>query len=345
MRTEYDFIINPKARSGMGEMVWHMLEPELKKQRVIHHVHLTARRKHAEEIAAAITADRQEHTIIVLGGDGTVNEVVNGIRDPGKVTLGYIPIGSSNDFARGLGIPRDPASALRAVLNPRKIVNMDIGVLTRESRQETRRQETRQQGAGQREMGQRGMGQREMGAEPGKSRHSRRFAVSAGMGFDAAVCHEVCVSRWKVILNKLGLGKLSYAVVALDRLVKDRPVRMTLTLPDGSRRVFEKTYFAAFMNLRYEGGGFQFCPQASPDDGMLDVIVAHGLSRIKILFLLPTAFAGKHVRFRGITIQRCRRCSAEAERPLALHTDGEPGFPRRRVEVSVMEEKLRVIAG
>ncbi len=320
MRTEYDFIINPKARSGMGEMVWHMLEPELKKQRVIHHVHLTARRRHAEEIAAAITADRQEHTIIVLGGDGTVNEVVNGIHDPGKVTLGYIPIGSSNDFARGLGIPRDPASALRAVLNPRKIVNMDIGVLTRESRQE-------------------------MGAEPGKRRHSRRFAVSAGMGFDAAVCHEVCVSRWKVILNKLGLGKLSYAVVALDRLVKDRPVRMTLTLPDGSSQVFERTYFAAFMNLRYEGGGFQFCPQASPDDGMLDVIVAHGLSRIKILFLLPTAFAGEHVRFRGITIQRCRRCSAEAERPLALHTDGEPGFPRRRVEVSVMEEKLRVIAG
>ena len=90
--------------------------------------------------------------------------------------------------------------------------------------------------------------------------HARRFAVSSGIGFDAAVCHEVCVSPWKVFLNRLGLGKLSYAVVALDRLMKDRPVKMEVALPDGSRKVFEKTYFAAFMNLQYEGGGFPFLP-------------------------------------------------------------------------------------
>ena len=55
---------------------------------------------------------------MVLGGDGTVNEVVNGIREPGKVTLGYIPIGSSNDFARGLKIPKDPEKALDIILDP-----------------------------------------------------------------------------------------------------------------------------------------------------------------------------------------------------------------------------------
>ena len=107
MEREYDFIINPKARSGMGAMVWNMLEPELKKRRIVHRVYMTERRRHAEKIAAQITADDNEHTIVVLGGDGTVNEVVNGIRDQGKVILGYIPIGSSNDFARGLGITND----------------------------------------------------------------------------------------------------------------------------------------------------------------------------------------------------------------------------------------------
>ena len=83
---------------------------------------------------------------------------------------------------------------------------------------------------------------------------SSRFLVSAGIGFDAAVCHEVCVSKWKVFLNRIGLGKLSYAVVALDRLKKDRPVTMRLTLPDGAVKVLERTYFTAFMNLPYEGG-------------------------------------------------------------------------------------------
>ena len=57
VKTEYDFIVNPKARSGMGEMIWRTLEPELKKQRVPYRVHMTAGKKHAEETARALTAD------------------------------------------------------------------------------------------------------------------------------------------------------------------------------------------------------------------------------------------------------------------------------------------------
>lgn len=308
MKTEYDFIVNPKARSGMGEMTWKMLEPELKKRRIPYKVHMTEKRNHAKKIAEDITSDGKEHTLIVLGGDGTINETVNGIRAVEKTTLGYIPIGSSNDFARGLGIPKEPSEALEAVLDPKKIIHMDIGTLT-------------------------------------STAGTKRFLVSGGIGFDAAVCHEVCVSRWKVLLNKLGLGKLSYAVVALDRLKKDRPVHMTLISEDGGRREFPQTYFAAFMNLQYEGGGFQFCPAASPEDGMLDVIVAHGLSAPKILCLLPLAFWGKHTGFKGVTILRCRSARVEVSAPLALHTDGEPGFPRRSVQAGVMKERLKVIAG
>ena len=265
MEMEYDFIINPESRSGLGEMTWKMIEPELKKQRVRYRVHMTAKRKDAGKIAEELTSDGREHTLVVLGGDGTLNEVVNGIRDPEKITLGYIPIGSSNDFARGLRLPKDPMDALEAVLHPGKVIRMDVGVISDGTR-------------------------------------SRRFLVSAGIGFDAAVCHEVCVSRWKVILNRLGLGKLSYAVVALDRLAKDRPAHLALTMEDGSRREFPGTCFAAFMNLPYEGGGFKFCPGASPEDGLLDVIVAHGLSVPKILCLLPLAFGGKHTGSKGITI-------------------------------------------
>ena len=80
--------------------------------------------------------------------------MINGIQEPDKITLGYIPIGSSNDFARGLGIPKEPFAALDAVLHPERIIRMDLGVLSDETR-------------------------------------SRRFLVSAGIGFDAAVCHEV----------------------------------------------------------------------------------------------------------------------------------------------------------
>ena len=62
MGMEYDFIVNPKARSGMGEMTWKMLEPELKKLRVSYRVHMTAKRKNAEKIAEMLTEDGREHT-------------------------------------------------------------------------------------------------------------------------------------------------------------------------------------------------------------------------------------------------------------------------------------------
>lgn len=306
-RMKYEFIVNPQARSGMGGMIWDMICPELKKRNVDHTVRMTRRRRHAERIANEITADGEEHLIVVLGGDGTVNEVLNGLNAPEKITLGYIPIGSSNDFARGLGIPGDPMKALAAVLKQDRVIEMDVGEMTRAGRQ-------------------------------------RRFAVSAGIGFDAAVCHEVCVSRWKVLLNRLNLGKLSYAAVALDQLVRSRPANACVTV-DGRRRVFEKMYFAAFMNLPYEGGGFKFCPRASAADGQLDVMIAAGLPKLKILLLLPTAFWGKHTGFKGVTILRGRHVTVESEKPLPLHTDGEPSFLRRNTDVRLAEGRMKVIVG
>ena len=162
---DYIFIVNPKSRTGQGELLWSQLEPELKKRRVSYEVRMTGRKKDAERIATEITADEEEHTMIVLGGDGSLNEVINGIKNPSKVTLGYIPTGSSNDFARGMGIPKDAKKALELILNSEKIEKLDVGELV-------------------------------LGGK------RRRFLVSAGMGFDAAVCHEVCISKWKKILNE-----------------------------------------------------------------------------------------------------------------------------------------------
>lgn len=304
----YDFILNPQARSGRGELIWSDIEPELKKRRIEYKVYKTTGKCDGRRIAREITADGEEHTLVVLGGDGTINEVVNGIVHLEKVTLGYIPIGSSNDFARGVGIPSDPGKALEIVLSPSKILPMDVGVLKRDGKE-------------------------------------RRFAVSSGMGFDAVVCHEVCVTRWKRLLNMAGLGRLVYVAVALRRLIKDKPVTIEITTDDGERRVFKNAYFAAFMNLPYEGGGFRFCPEASFSDGRLDVMVASDISKLKIILLLPTAYSGRHVGVKGITLLRCRSASVRADRPVPLHTDGEPVFLRRKIKVGLSEEQMKVIAG
>ena len=108
----YHFIVNPAARSGLGKETWRELRPLLDQKELPYQVHFTRYQTHATKIAKEITSDGARHILIVLGGDGTVNEVLNGICHLSQTELGYIPLGSGNDLARGLGLPADPKEAL-----------------------------------------------------------------------------------------------------------------------------------------------------------------------------------------------------------------------------------------
>lgn len=302
----YTFIVNPNARSGLGHKVWNELETILKKENVAYQVFFTKYRKHATEITHKITSDGNEHIVVALGGDGTVNEVVNGIVNIDKTTLGYIPIGSSNDFARGHAIPKDAKEALRVVLTAPKYEMMNIGQL--EYRNVV-----------------------------------RRFAVSTGFGFDAGICHEVVVSHLKKFLNKLGLGKLTYVGVALHHLFVCKPCTVKLIL-DGEKEItYPKTLFVATMNSKFEGGGAKFCPKANAGDDKLDLCIISNIPKLKALMLIPTAFMGCHTIFKGVYTHTCKTAELHADAPQALHTDGEPLFIQRDTRVSCLPEKLRLI--
>ena len=289
---KYTFIVNPKSSSGNGAMIWKRIEPELMKRRVEYEVRFTRYARHAVEIAAEATADGEERVLVVLGGDGTMNEVVSGISDSGKVILGSIPTGSGNDFSRAPGLPKDPLRALEVILDQDR---------------------------------------------------EYRFAVSTGIGFDAAVCHCVAKSGLKVLLNKFGLGRLSYLIIAIQRLLGDKRVPCKLWLDDGPPIAFEGIYFAAVMNHPYEGGGFFFCPKAEIGDGYLDVIVVSDIPTWKIFLLLPTAFWGGHVKYHGIDVFRCRRARLECGEALPVHTDGEPIPAEMSLEAGLCENQVRLI--
>lgn len=303
----YHFIVNPNSRSGRGRIVWNELEPILKSKQVSYHVYFTKYQKHATAIAAQITSDDSQHIIIALGGDGTVNEVVNGIQNYEKNIFAYIPIGSSNDFARSLKLPTEPAEALHNILTHKYICPINVGALHYQNK-------------------------------------IRLFAGSSGMGFDAAVCHEAVVSPFKRTLNKLKLGKLTYAAIALHRLLVTTPQELTITIDGMEKHSFSSAYFISVMNTTYEGGGLKFCPYAQIDDDKLDIIVVSDMPKLKILALLPTAFFGLHRFFKGVHLYTCHDVSIETVKPLPVHTDGEPIFLQRRMTVSCLPEKLRIIA-
>ncbi|MCP1103262.1 YegS/Rv2252/BmrU family lipid kinase [Aequitasia blattaphilus] len=302
----YHFIVNPNARSGLGKDTWNTIERVLVDKNVDYQVYETKYQRHATAISRKITEQEGIHNIIVLGGDGTVNEVVNGIFDLERVILGYVPIGSSNDFARGLSLSQNPLEALAGILNPKECVPINVGII--------------------------GYG----------NQKRRRFCVSSGLGFDAAVCHQIVVSHLKTFFNKIKLGKLAYAGVALQQLIKAKPSSMSITV-DGKTTKYEKVLFAAAMNLKYEGGGFMFAPKAVVNDSILNIVIAHNLPKLKILLLLPLAYRGLHTHFKGISILEGKNIIINSEVPLPIHTDGEPIFLHNKIHVTLEGKTLRVV--
>lgn len=300
------FIVNPASSTGNGKKKWEAIEKRLTETNTAYKLYTTTGTDSARQFAAQITAIDAPVTIAVLGGDGTINEVLTGFRDYSLVTLGYIPAGSSNDLARDLKLPKDPIEALDIILHPKEFTYMDIGKIQYE------------------------------GGE-------RNFGVSTGIGFDAAICHEALHSPLKNTLNKLHLGKLTYVGIALKQLIRTKRHGCTVYL-DGSREIhFSRFYFVTCMVHKYEGGGFMFCPEADYKDGYLDVCVAGNISKPGVLGLLPTAYKGGHTRVRGIGIYRSKKVVIAADSLLPVHADGESCGMQAKITMTQEEKQLRVI--
>lgn len=112
----YHFILNPVAGKGKTLSVMKKLEKMLNQNGINFTVHNTAYPYHATNIVASLTAGDCDN-VIAVGGDGTVNEVLNGISNFDKCKMGIIPCGTGNDFAKFVGIPKDPICAMKLILN------------------------------------------------------------------------------------------------------------------------------------------------------------------------------------------------------------------------------------
>ena len=297
----YHIIINPRSRSGRGLKVWkELVEPKLHESKIVYRNYFSERRGDVARLAGEIVsaAGGNPLTLILLGGDGTVNEALSGIKDPSNITLGYIPTGSSNDLARDLNIPGDPLAALELILHKGRVHAMDLGTVTYPDGE------------------------------------TRPFIVSCGIGFDAAVCEEALQSQIKDLFNRLGLGKLTYLGIALRQLFGAKAVSGSITLDDRPPVKMNTLLFVTCMLHRFEGGGFMFCPDADASDGILNLCAVGDLPKLLILFALPAAFHGRHYRYRGVTPYQAKTVTIETSSPLWVHTDGEVFRKSSRITIT-----------
>ena len=229
--------------------------------------------------------------IVVLGGDGTLNLVLNSIVDIGNTKLSCIRVGSGNDFARNAGVDKDPEKALIHLLEDPVKVELDYGEACYVMTDGTRKK--------------------------------RRFIISSGIGYDADICEEVSHSELKKFLNAVHLGKLVYVMIGIKQIFTRRNTKVKIYLDDNAPIRAGNLFFAVGMIHEMEGGGVPFCPHADPCDGLLEVCVAKGAPIPKLLLEVVMVYLKKHLIFSNIEEYRCRKMRIITEKPQWIHMDGE----------------------
>lgn len=303
------FIINPNSGSARGYKIWKSVEQYLCKLDIEYKVYITDARGDAVRISADITSKYADEdiTLVAVGGDGTMNEVLEGAHISSKLTMGYIPAGTGNDLARGLRLPKNPKKCLKRILRPKRIKNIDYGIISY-----------------------------------GRGEH-RRFLVSSGIGFDAAVTQRKTQSSDKKLKRLNILKKLSYISSGIMQLFANNAVKGSVIIDDTRKLDFNNIVFISSHIHPFEGGGFRFSPKADNEDGELSVCIVHQKSKLKLVKILLSALLGNHLKYPGVKSYDCKNIKIYADLPMTVHVDGEICGNWKEVELSCVSRQLRFI--
>lgn len=304
----YIFIVNPVSGSGKGRKVWKKVQRKLIKLGIPYRSFYTKEAGHAADLTKQLTELYREKitAIVVIGGDGTIHEVVNGLANFPQIPFSAISAGSGNDFSRGFGIPRRPMAALNHILNTHRR-RCDVGVYQFN-----------------RKVSPRGY-----------------FINGLGAGFDGEVARLTNQSSYKRILNKVKLGGLAYVISALKLLYRYQ-TKDVLIKVDQEEHHFEDVWLIVVSNIPNYAGGMKIVPSARPQDGFLDICVVNKLKPWQVLLALGSVYFGWHTRLKSVHLLRGRHIHISSSEPMLIHADGEV-IGNSPVEVMVEKQNRAIL--
>jgi YegS/Rv2252/BmrU family lipid kinase len=251
--------------------------------------------------------------IVAAGGDGTFNEVINGLmrhRSPGTtgVVLALVPMGTGNDFIKSLdGVQANDVAGAAQRIAEGNTRNIDIAKIT-------------------------------IGRSPHK--RSRYVLNDVGMGVHSLVAAET----FKITRLK---GRLVYILALLRALLTYRPLHLTMQYEgsEGQKTVEKRVLLTCASNGRWQGSGFQLTPHALIDDGLLDLCIMDAVQWHTIIRHLPTVLKGTHTDLPQVTMCRTERIVIASAEPLLVSCDGEIATTStRQLEIEIVPRALEVIA-
>lgn len=276
-------IVNPTSGYGFTGVRWPRIHRALLESGLSFDYARTEHRGHAMEIAEE--AARSGYGMVVaVGGDGTVNEVVNGLMRSGKtseIMLGILNTGTGCDFARFLGISRNYRQSCQRLAHPRTI-RADVGLV-----------ECFESG-----------------------RPVNRFFISAaGLGFDGMVVETAAKGP------KFARGIVPYFFGVLRSLSAYHNVEIRLDL-DGQRQD-ARICSVVIANGSYYGAGMHIAPGADLQDGLFEVLVIGDLSKLELVQAFPRAYLGTHVGHPKVRMKKASLVSVESDERILIQADGE----------------------
>ncbi len=300
-------IVNPNAGNGKGKKDWDRIAEIFARENIPIVPHFTERKGAATDLAREAAKDGFRR-IISVGGDGTLNEVVNGLFtqnycSPSEFTLGLIPVGTGNDWGRMFGIPlmyEGAVSALKAC----KVMPHDIGIISYYS---------------------------------GNEYHKSYFINIAGLGFEAVV-----VKKTNKQKDKGRSNKAIYFYNLLTSLLSYKNTEADLII-DG-RKTKAKVFSINVGNGRYCGGGMRQTPDALPDDGLLDITVIRDMSKMEIIKSLPLLYDGTILSHSKVDGYRAKNLKVESKSLLYAEADGET-LGHTPAEFSIIPSAINIIYG
>lgn len=303
---EWFVIVNPVAGQGRGLKDWPIISTLLTENNIDYKARFTLRKHHATELAfwAINNGYRQ---IVVVGGDGTIHEVVCGVFyqkliKPSQCVLAVIPVGTGNDLIKMFGIATSYSESIKAIVNGYSFMQ-DVG---------------------------------QMSFYESKVNQVRYMANSSSIGFSAAVCR-----KFNTLREKGYYGKALYAWAALLMAFRYKNRRASVIL-DG-KTVFCNELFSIAISIgKYTGGGMSQTPYAIADDGLFDVTIVPKKNRFRLFTRFKALYTGNIYNITGISMYRAKHVQIISELETELEIDGESTYCSD-FDFNIQSRSIRVI--
>jgi len=283
-------VVNPASAGGRTGRRWPAIEASLRAAGLAFDVATTSAPGDAAELAGR-GAREGRRLVVAAGGDGTINEVANGLlaagAQPASTRLGVMPTGTGGDFRRSLGLPPEPDRAA-AVLSAGRCRRIDAGRVTC--------------------------------ARPGGGSAVRHFVNIASAGIAGEVVESVHGRR------RVVSGELTFLLASVRTLLRWRNRAVRVVIDGAVRDLIVQQVVVA--NGQFFGGGMWVAPRARPDDGLLDVVIAGDLGLRETMRALAQVREGRHLDGGSPKISHAlaRRVEVSSPEHVRVETDGErPG--------------------